>query len=138
MKLKLAFVALLSAMVLLAKDMVVPTSELPKNALEFISKNFANVQIALVKKDIDSYDVILNDGTEIDFMINGDWKEVDGKYKALPHTILPSVMKKVSATQPNAQILEIDKEINGYKFKFNNNMKVYTDMQGNVLGQKLD
>lgn len=47
-------------------------------------------------------------------------------------------MKKVSATQPNAQILEVDKEINGYKFKFNNNMEVYTDMQGNILGQKLD
>ncbi|MBX0367747.1 PepSY-like domain-containing protein [Campylobacter jejuni] len=138
MKAKLTLLALLGATVLLAKDMVVPASELPNNAKEFISKNFKTAQIGLVKKDIDSYDVILNDGTEIDFMINGDWKEVDGKYKALPRTILPSVMKKVSATQPNAQILEIDKEINGYKFKFNNNMKVYTDMQGNVLGQKLD
>ncbi|EAH6085242.1 PepSY-like domain-containing protein [Campylobacter jejuni] len=138
MKAKLTLLALLGATVLLAKDMVVPASELPNNAKEFISKNFKTAQIGLVKKDIDSYDVILNDGTEIDFMINGDWKEVDGKYKALPHTILPSVMKKVSATQPNAQILEVDKEINGYKFKFNNNMEVYTDMQGNILGQKLD
>lgn len=138
MKAKLTLLALLGATVLLAKDMVIPASELPNNAKEFISKNFKTAQIGLVKKDIDSYDVILNDGTEIDFMINGEWKEVDGKYKALPYTILPGVMEKVSATQPNAQILEIDKEINGYKFKFNNNMKVYTDMQGNVLGQKLD
>ncbi len=138
MKAKLTLLALLGTTVLLAKDMVVPASELPNNAKEFISKNFKTAQIGLVKTDIDSYDVILNDGTEIDFMINGEWKEVDGKYKALPHTILPNVMKKVSATQPNAQILEVDKEINGYKFKFNNNMEVYTDMQGNILGQKLD
>ena len=138
MKAKLTLLALLGTTVLLAKDMVVPASELPNNAKEFISKNFKTAQIGLVKKDIDSYDVILNDGTEIDFMINGEWKEVDGEYKALPHTILPNVMKKVSATQPNAQILEVDKEINGYKFKFNNNMEVYTDMQGNILGQKLD
>ncbi|HEF7911268.1 TPA: PepSY-like domain-containing protein [Campylobacter jejuni] len=138
MKAKLTLLALLGTTVLLAKDMVVPASELPNNAKEFISKNFKTAQIGLVKKDIDSYDVILNDGTEIDFMINGEWKEVDGKYKALPHPILPNVMKKVSATQPNAQILEVDKEINGYKFKFNNNMEVYTDMQGNILGQKLD
>ncbi|EDP6564741.1 hypothetical protein FVY30_08960 [Campylobacter jejuni] len=136
MKAKLTLLALLGTTVLLAKDMVVPASELPNNAKEFISKNFKTAQIGLVKKDIDSYDVILNDGTEIDFMINGEWKEVDGKYKALPHTILPNVMKKVST--PNAQILEVDKEINGYKFKFNNNMEVYTDMQGNILGQKLD
>ncbi|EIA3689250.1 PepSY-like domain-containing protein, partial [Campylobacter jejuni] len=133
MKAKLTLLALLGTTVLLAKDMVVPASELPNNAKEFISKNFKTAQIGLVKKDIDSYDVILNDGTEIDFMINGEWKEVDGKYKALPYTILPNVMKKVSATQPNAQILEVDKEINGYKFKFNNNMEVYTDMQGNIL-----
>ncbi|EFP3668554.1 hypothetical protein HPW99_001648, partial [Campylobacter jejuni] len=93
MKAKLTLLALLGATVLLAKDMVVPASELPNNAKEFISKNFKTAQIGLVKKDIDSYDVILNDGTEIDFMINGEWKEVDGKYKALPHTILPNVMK---------------------------------------------
>ncbi|ECR5254296.1 hypothetical protein F1K64_09650, partial [Campylobacter jejuni] len=90
MKLKLGLAALLGTTVLLAKDMVVPASELPNNAKEFISKNFKTAQIGLVKKDIDSYDVILNDGTEIDFMINGEWKEVDGKYKALPHTILPN------------------------------------------------
>ncbi|EID2734357.1 PepSY-like domain-containing protein [Campylobacter coli] len=138
MKLKLGLAALLGATVLFARDIIVPASELPRNAQDFISKNFKTAQIALVKKDIDSYDVTLNDGTEIDFMINGEWKEVDGKYKALPHTILPNVMKKASATQPNAQILEVDKEINGYKFKFNNNMEVYTDMQGNILGQKLD
>ncbi|MFQ6342221.1 PepSY-like domain-containing protein [Campylobacter sp. VTCC 70190] len=138
MKAKLSLLTLLSATVLLAKDMVVPANELPNNAKEFISKNFKAAQIGLVKKDVDSYDVTLNDGTEIDFMINGEWKEIDGKYKALPDSILPDIMKKASMTQANAQILEVSKEINGYKFKFNNNMQVYTDMQGNVLGQKLD
>ncbi|EGT1090304.1 hypothetical protein I3H19_001769, partial [Campylobacter jejuni] len=73
MKAKLTLLALLGTTVLLAKDMVVPASELPNNAKEFISKNFKTAQIGLVKKDIDSYDVILNDGTEIDFMINGEW-----------------------------------------------------------------
>ncbi len=38
MKAKLTLLALLGATVLLAKDMVVPASELPNNAKEFISK----------------------------------------------------------------------------------------------------
>ena len=113
MKAKLSLLTLLSATVLLAKDMVVPANELPNNAKEFISKNFKAAQIGLVKKDVDSYDVTLNDGTEIDFMINGEWKEIDGKYKALPDSILPDIMKKASMTQANAQILEVSKEING-------------------------
>ncbi|EPT6778823.1 PepSY-like domain-containing protein [Campylobacter coli] len=137
MKAKLTLLALLGTTVLLAKDMVVPASELPNNAKEFISKNFKTAQIGLVKKDIDSYDVILNDGTEIDFMINGEWKEVDGKYKALPNSILPNIMPKISASS-NAQIIEVSREISGYKFELSNQLKIYTDAQGNILGQKFD
>ncbi|OOX91206.1 hypothetical protein BOP97_03735 [Campylobacter coli] len=137
MKLKLGLAALLGATVLFARDMVVPASELPKNAQDFISKNFRTAQIALVKKDIDSYDVTLNDGTEIDFIINGEWKDVDGKYKALPNTILPNIMPKISASS-NAQIIEVSREINGYKFELSNQLKIYTDAQGNILGQKFD
>lgn len=140
MKTKLSLVVLLlSVGILYARDMVVQASALPQNASSFVGTHFKNVQIALVKQDTDSFDVTLSDGTEIDFMINGEWKEVDGKYKAIPTSFLPSaVVSKAQATQPNATILEVSKQINGYKFKFNNNMKVYTDMNGNVLGQKFD
>ncbi|HEB7545515.1 PepSY-like domain-containing protein [Campylobacter coli] len=137
MKLKLSLAALLGATVLFARDIIVPASELPRNAQDFISKNFKTAQIALVKKDIDSYDVTLNDGTEIDFIITGEWKDVDGKYKALPNSILPNIMPKISASS-NAQIIEVSKEINGYKFELSNQLKIYTDAQGNILGQKFD
>ncbi|HGG0310236.1 TPA: PepSY-like domain-containing protein [Campylobacter coli] len=137
MKLKLGLAALLGATVLFARDIIVPASELPRNAQDFISKNFKTAQIALVKKDIDSYDVTLNDGTEIDFIITGEWKEVDGKYKALPNSILPNIMPKISASS-NAQIIEVSREINGYKFELSNQLKIYTDTQGNILGQKFD
>lgn len=122
MKLKLGLAALLGATVLFARDIIVPASELPRNAQDFISKNFKTAQIALVKKDIDSYDVTLNDGTEIDFIITGEWKDVDGKYKALPNSILPNIMPKISASS-NAQIIEVSREINGYKFELSNQLK---------------
>lgn len=88
---------------------------------------------------MDSFDVTLTDGTKIDFNIAGEWTEVDGKYKAIPTSFLPAnVVQKAKAAQPNAIILQVDREVMGYKFKFNNRMKVYTDTNGNVLGQKFD
>ena len=139
MKTKLSLAVLLCAGMLYAKDMVVPVSELPSNAQNFISQNFKGSNATLVKKDIDSYEVSLSDGTELDFMANGEWKEVDGKYKAIPLDFLPKeLLGKAQTSQANAQIIKVEKEINGYKFQFNNNMKVYVDPNGNVLGQKMD
>ncbi|MCW1360838.1 PepSY-like domain-containing protein [Campylobacter sp. US33a] len=138
MKIKLALAGLFCASVMSA-DMIVGVDQLPQNAKSFISTYFKGTQIGLVKKDLDSYDVTLSDGTEIDFIITGEWKDVDGKYKAIPTNFLPAaVVSKAQAAQPNAQIFEVDKKINGYKFKFNNMMEVYTDFNGNVLGQQFD
>ncbi|MDO4674828.1 PepSY-like domain-containing protein [Campylobacter sp.] len=139
MKTKLSLAALLCAGVLYANDVAIPVGELPTSAQNFISENFKGAKATLAKKDSDSYEVSLSDGTEIDFMANGEWKEVDGKYKAIPLTFLPKeLLSKVQASQSNAQIIKVEKEISGYKFQFNNNMKVYTDFDGKILGQKMD
>lgn len=139
MKLKLTLLALLVGFSSMLADMVVPANQLPAAAQNFISTHFKGASIGLVKRDMDSFDVTLSDGTEIDFNINGDWTDVDGKYKAVPTSFLPQgVAAKVQAMQPNVAIIEIDRKINGFKFKFMNGMKVYTDANGNVLGQKFD
>lgn len=138
MKKKLILFIALCFGILSAKSVVVPQNQLPQNSQVFIQKYFSNSSVALVKRDIDSFDVYLNDGTELEFMQNGEWKEIDGKYKAVPIEILPEIMTQVSASQGNAMIIEISKEIQGYKFKLNNRMKVYTDASGNILGAKFD
>ena len=136
---KKVFLASLACASVMFADMVVNANALPQNAQNFLNSNFKGAQIGLVKQDIDSFDVTLTDGTEVDFIINGDWKEVDGKYKTIPTNFLPNqVVSKAQATQVNAQIIKVEKKINGYKFKFNNMMEVYTDFNGNVLGQKMD
>ena len=139
MKLKLSLLALLVGVSSLLADVVVAPNSLPAKAQNFIAQHFKGVSIALVERDMNSFDVTLNDGTQIDFNINGDWTEVDGKYKAIPTSFLPAnVVQRAKATQSNAILLQVDREISGYKFKFNNKMEVYTDTNGNVLGQKFD
>lgn len=139
MKLKLSLLALLVGFSSLLADVVVAPNSLPANAQNFIASHFKGVSIGLVERDMDSFDVTLTDGTKIDFNIAGEWTEVDGKYKAIPTSFLPAnVVQKAKAAQPNAIILQVDREVMGYKFKFNNRMKVYTDTNGNILGQKFD
>lgn len=138
MKIKLALCSLLFASFVYA-DMIVNQSALPQNAHKFIETYFKGSVINLVKQDKDSFDVLLNDGTKLEFYINGEWKEVDGKNKAIPTDFLPAkALASAKATQPNAQIIEVDKKPYGVKFKFSNQMEVYTDANGNVMGQKFD
>lgn len=137
MKTKISLAAIFCAGMVYAADMIVSASDLPQNAQNFIQTHFKDTNIALVKKDIDSYDVTLQDGTEIDFIINGEWKEIDNKYKGLPESILDKdILAKIKTYQNQAQIIEISKEINGYEIKFNNYTKIYTDKNGNILGHK--
>ena len=139
MKLKGILLALLVGANLALADMVVPASQLPTAAQNFINTHFKGVGIGLVERDMNSFDVMLTDGTKIDFNINGEWTEVDGKYKPIPTAFVPAnVLSRVAATQQGASIIEVKREFGSYKFKFNNRMKVYTDANGNVLGQKFD
>jgi len=138
MKLKVLFASLACASVMLA-DIIVSPKALPQNAQNFLNTYFKGINIAYVKQDVGSFDVHLVDGTELEFLVNGEWMEVDGKYKAIPTGFLPAnLVQKVKATQLNAEIFQVDKKVHGYKFKFNNMMKVYTDKSGNVIGQKFD
>ncbi len=141
MKTKLVLASLLCASALYADrdSLIVAPNALPAPAQSFLSQHFKGANIALVKKDMDSYDVTLNDGTEVDFTLNGDWKDVDGQYKPIPTTFLPNgLAAKVQAAHNGAQIIDVERQISGFKLKLNNRMKVYTDTAGNILGQKFD
>ncbi|ENQ6619176.1 PepSY-like domain-containing protein [Campylobacter lari] len=139
MKLKIASMALALASCVFAKDMVVGVNALPVNSKNFIQKHFTGSNIALVKQDIDSFDVYLDNGTELEFFINGDWKEIDAKYRPIDTSFLsPNVLATIKKMHPNASIIKVEKEIQGYKFKLNNMMEIYTDVNGNFLGQKFD
>ncbi len=123
----------------LAKDMVVSPAALPQTAQTFIQQNFKNANIIYVEQDWDDFEVRLSDGTEIDFHINGDWKEVKAYGTPLPTSILPApVANAVKKAHPQAVIMKIEKEWNGYEIKLNNMMEMLIMADGTLVGQKLD
>ena len=129
---------LLSAL-LFADDIYIPPEQLPQNALSFIQKYFPNVSILYAEMDKKKYEVQLSNGVEIEFLRNGEFKEIEGNYVALPFEILPqSVANTVGKTYPNTVITKIKRKWNFYEVKLNNMMELYIDANGQLLGQKFD
>lgn len=119
-------------------DMIVPVANLPENAKSFITNNFKGANIMYVKMDYDSYDVMLSNGTELEFYTTGDWKEIKS-YMGVNPAILPKpVGAAISKSFPGIQIIKVDKEWNGYEVKLANRIKAYFDANGNLMGQKYD
>lgn len=124
---------------LMANDIYIMPERLPQNALQFIQKYFPNVNILYAEMDKKGYEVQLSNGVEIEFLRNGEFKEIEGNYVALPFEILPqSVANTVGKTYPNTVITKIKRKWNFYEVKLNNMMELYIDANGQLLGQKFD
>ena len=124
---------------LMADDIYIMPEQLPQNALQFIQKYFPNVNILYAEMDKKGYEVQLSNGVEIEFLRDGEFKEIEGNYVALPFEILPqSVANTVGKTYPNTVITKIKRKWNFYEVKLNNMMELYIDANGQLLGQKFD
>ena len=90
LSLTLALLVLTTLSLRAGSDRVIQTKQLPKAAQLFLAKHFAGRTVSLAKEDRDfsgtTYDVLLADGTEIEFSSRGEWKDVDGKHTALRHS----------------------------------------------------
>ncbi|TKX30717.1 hypothetical protein CQA69_05640 [Campylobacter estrildidarum] len=120
-------------------DIMISPDNLPDISKEFIRKNF-NVPIGIVQKDKSSYEVYLSNGIEIEFEIDGTWKEIESKiispfeFNFLP----PNIADVIKNNFPNTKALEIERKISHYKIKLNNGVKIYIDFNGTILQKKLD
>ena len=124
---------------LFADDIYILPEQLPQNALSFIQKYFPDVNILYAEMDKKDYEVRLSNGVEIEFLRNGELKEIEGNYVAIPFEILPeSAANTVRRTYPNTVITKIKVKWNLYEVKLNNMMKLYIDANGQLLGQKFD
>ena len=119
---------------LMADDIYIMPEQLPQNALQFIQKYYPNVNILYAEMDKKGYEVQLSNGVEIEFLRNGEFKEIEGNYVALPFEILPqSVANTVGKTYPNTVITKIKRKWNFYEVKLNNMMELYIDANGQLL-----
>ena len=104
-----------------AKDVQIKFSELPQKAQTYVRTHFSESDVASVWKDtemlvVEDYTVVLNNGLEIDFYPNGDWKEVKSRGTEIPSKIIPSgIFQYVSQNYNGQRIKELKKKRYGYK-----------------------
>ena len=132
----LAVLALTAA--LLNADMIIAPNSLPQNIQNFIATHF-KAQIGLVEMDRKSYEIYLTDGTELEFDLMGNWKEIESEFVPVDFGVLPpNVANIIKAQHPNATLLEVKRKMSYYKIKLSNKMKIYIDANGTILRQEFD
>ncbi len=89
-------------------DWIVPVSALPQKARTFIKRVYPNAQIWKVERDGRKFEVDLSNGASIDFLLNGNWLNIDGEYNGVPLSVLPqAVANTVRRTYPQAIMIDV-------------------------------
>ena len=118
---------------------VIQPSGLPKAAQDFIKKSFPNDPIVYAEQNRKDFEVALQSGIEIEFFMNGEWKEIKSPYQPLSATLLPNaVSNALKQKYPQASILKIEKQYSSYEISLDNRREIYISNNGEVLGEKLD
>lgn len=118
----------------LLDDRAIPPESLPNSYRTFLNSNFSGEGIAFVKEDRDflikKYEVLLTDGTKVEFRINGEWKEIKRLGAPIPDCLIPSeAQRKVIELFPGSLIVKAEYERkrlelkldNGYELEFDRN-----------------
>ena len=115
-------------------DRPITFNNLPQKAQQFINTHFKNVEMFSAKYDDGEYEVILKNGTKIEFTRQGEWKDVDCQTSEVPSTIVPSAIRNYVKTQfPNNFIVKIELNHNGYDIELDNDFDLKFDKTGNFL-----
>lgn len=119
-------------------DVIISPNSLPENIKSFIATHF-KAQIGLAQMDTKSYEIYLTDGTELEFDIMGNWKEIESKINPISFLILPTNIASIIQSQyPKALLMEVELKISYYKVKLSNRMKIKIDPNGLILSQEFD
>lgn len=101
-------------------------NEIPETAQKAIETSFGKLDtINDIKKDDDSYEIHLKDGTKIDFDWNGKWKEIDNNAGIdAKYFGTDAELKKIKAwadtNHKGKTIEEVDRKPNGFEIDFLN------------------
>jgi len=141
--LSVVVMALLAIQFVAAREVVTKDEmQLPLTARNFINQHFTQPQISYIKIESEllkgkKYEVVLTNGTELDFDSKGEWTEIDCKRSAVPASIIPQYVKEyVNANFKENIITQMDRDRRGIEVELNNDLSLKFDKNGKLY--KLD
>ena len=119
-------------------DRPISVSELPEKAQQFIRQHFPNQKVSIAKMERELFDttdaVIFTSSSKVEFLKNGDWKEVDCKYSTVPAAIIPQqIAQYVSQYYPDTSVVQIDRDKRDYEVKLTNGLELTFDLKFNLI-----
>lgn len=139
MKKLLAFIIIItSVFAVSARDKISRNINVLPIAAQTVLKNNFKAGISFIKIDknmmgsVDEYEVVLDDGSEITFDKNGNWKEVEVRSnKSVPSAfVLKEISNYVKQNQKNSKIVGIEKDRNGFTVDLANGVEIKFDKNG--------
>lgn len=123
----------------LVHDKPVAPDQLPEKAVAFINEHFTESVIAFSKQDRDflkvSYEVVLTDGTKIEFRRGGEWKEIDRHHERIPDGIIPQdIATKILELYPNSFATKVENDSRHIEVELNNRLELKFDKNHNLIG----
>lgn len=113
--------------------------DLPQAARTILSKNFKS-KLSLIKIEstlgmIEDYEVVLADGTEVEFDSKGNWYKVETPInKSVPSSMLPQALSGyVSKNHKGTKIVGVEKDRNKYNIELSNGLDLIFDLNGNFV-----
>lgn len=105
---------------------------IPVQARAFIDQYFPKSSVVLVEVEdedgVKEYSVWLNDGTKIEFDMQGSWKRVGRNKTGVPASLIPDAIKQYVKTHyPNDVVTKFSKKDYGYKLELSDDMDLRFD-----------
>lgn len=115
-------------------DRPIEVNKLPAESQRFLKQYFPQVGVSLAKEDVEltykEYEVVLTDGTRIEFRSNGEWKDVDCKFAEVPKGIVPKRIEDyIKKNYPDAKVIKIDRDRRTYEVSLSNRLELTFDMK---------
>ena len=120
-------------------DRAVTPGQLPEQVTGFIQQNFPGTNVTYAESERKltgkTYDVVLSDGTRIDFDTSGEWEKIEGTVtNPVPTSMIPEpIVEQIKGQFPDAMILKIDRESYGYEIELANGLEIKFNKQGALM-----
>ncbi len=135
--LMLAVLLALSTVACKKDNTVLTIRDLPVSAQSLLHRHFKGNEIKSIKKEssfgIDTFEVQLTDGTELEFNSRTGWTEIDCKEQNLPTELLPAaILEYVNKNYPNAPVRKIERQKTGFEIELSNEVEIKFDKEFEV------
>ena len=119
-------------------DKPIQVKELPAKAQTILSQHFKNQKVALATIETGllekNYDVVLNNGTKMEFDKNGNLTEIECKQDAVPAALIPNAINTyLQQTYPEYKVRKFEMKRNEYEVELTNGLEITFNKQFQVI-----